>query len=130
MESSVARDLPVLRALDDDTRWRIYRALRRAGRPLTRREVAAAVDVSLRLTTFHLERLLDAGLLTSSYARPPGRSGPGAGRSAKYYVPAAVEVEVSIPARRYALVGGLLVDALTAAQRGEGAYAATQRVAR
>ncbi len=130
MDSSIARQLPVLRSLDDDARRRIYQVLRDAGRPLTRREVAAAADLPLRLTTFHLERLLDAGLLTSAYARPPGRSGPGAGRSAKYYEPAAVELEVSIPQRRYALVGSLLVDALSAAQRGEAAYDAALRVAR
>jgi len=125
------RDLQALCVLGDEARWRIYWLLRQAGDPLTRSEVAERACMPLRTTTFHLERLLDAGLLTSSYARPAGRSGPGAGRSAKYYQPAGIELDISIPPRCYALMGGLLVEALQAAQQqGEHPYEAALRTAR
>ncbi|MDP8960713.1 MAG: helix-turn-helix domain-containing protein, partial [Actinomycetota bacterium] len=79
--------LGLLNVLGDHTRWHIYQQVRRAGRPLSRQEIAERVGVPPRLATFHLERLLEAGMLTAHYARPPGRSGPGAGRTAKYYAP-------------------------------------------
>src|SRR5688572_23791265 len=100
--------------LEDDLRRRIYEFLRRAGRPVTREEVASDAGISWRLAAFHLEKLLERGLLKAHYARPPGRSGPGAGRSAKYYEPSEIEVEVPLPERRYDLVGRLLIEAIEA----------------
>lgn len=69
-------------ALEDPQRREIYLFVRRAHRAITREDVAAGVGVSRNLAAFHLERLLEAGLLSADYARPPGRSGPGAGRPA------------------------------------------------
>ncbi len=106
------RNLRPLAALDDQLRRRIYLFVRAAGRPVTREDVAIAVGISRKLAAFHLDKLLDRGLLTAHYARPPGRSGPGAGRSAKMYRPSDVEIEVSIPERRYDLAGELLVEAI------------------
>ncbi len=121
--------LGLLNALGDETRWRIYEQIRRAGRPLSRQEVGERVGIPVRLAAFHLERLLDVGMLTAHYARPPGRSGPGAGRTAKYYAPAELELDLSIPQRRYEFLGALLVDALQAASRGEPAYEAASSIA-
>lgn len=121
--------LGLLSVLGDHTRWHIYQQIRRAGRPLSRQEIAERVHIPARLATFHLERLLEAGMLTAHYARPPGRSGPGAGRTAKYYAPADVELDLSIPQRGYELVGTLLVDALHAAAGGEPPREAALRVA-
>lgn len=119
----------LLGVLADDTRWRMYHELRRAGTPLTRRELAKRVGVSARLATFHLERLLEAELLTAHYARPPGRSGPGAGRSAKYYTPTGIGIELTVPERRYEFVGGLLLEALRETAAGEAPSEAARRVA-
>jgi predicted ArsR family transcriptional regulator len=117
-------------ALDDELRRRIYAFVRGKGRPVTREEVAAEVGISRRLAAFHLDKLLDRGLLVAHYARPPGRSGPGAGRSSKMYEPSDLELEVSIPERRYDLVGELLVDALQSEVPDESGQEAAIRVAR
>src|SRR3954452_19243546 len=98
--------------LEDPQRRAIYRFVRAAHRALTREEVAAGVGISRNLAAFHLERLLDAGLLIADAARPAGRSGPGAGRPAKRYVPSDAEISLEIPPRRYALAGRLLVRAI------------------
>ena len=115
--------------LEDDLRRHIYGFIRRSGRALTREEVASEAGISWRLAAFHLEKMLERGLLKSHYARPPGRSGPGAGRSAKYYEPSDVEVEISLPERRYDLAGRLLVEAIQAEGPKESAKGAALRIA-
>lgn len=95
-----------------------------------RQDVAAEAGISRRLAAFHLDKLAERGLLQTHYARPPGRSGPGAGRSAKYYAPSDLEVEVSIPERRYDLAGQLLLKAIRSGSPREPAPAAALRVAR
>jgi predicted ArsR family transcriptional regulator len=117
-----------LAVLEDELRRRIYQFLRTAGGPATREEVADATGISRRLAAFHLEKLLEEGLLHSHYARPPGRGGPGAGRTAKYYKPSDLELSVSIPDRRYELAGSLLVNAINDAKPKEGAREAALRV--
>ena len=75
--------------------------------------------VPLHTARFHLDKLVDAGLLEVSYARLSGRSGPGAGRPAKLYRRSAVEVAVSLPQRSYDLVGGVLASALERTLAGD-----------
>jgi predicted ArsR family transcriptional regulator len=116
-------------ALDDALRHRIYLFVRGAGRPVTREDVAGELGISRKLAAFHLDKLLDRGLLRAHYARPPGRSGPGAGRTSKMYEPSVMEVDVSIPERRYDLVGELLVDAIEGESPAEPARAVATRVA-
>lgn len=115
--------------LEDELRRRLYLMVRRAGRPLTREEVAGRAGISRRLAAFHLDKLVERGLLRTHYARPPGRSGPGAGRTAKHYEASDLEVDVSIPERRYDLAGKLLLRAVTSARPGESPASAAMRVA-
>jgi predicted ArsR family transcriptional regulator len=115
--------------LEDPQRRAIYSFVRRAHRPVTREDVADGADVSRSLAAFHLERLLDAGLLTADYARPTGRSGPGSGRPAKRYLPTNAEISLEIPPRQYALAGRLLVLAIESAQAAGTAREAATRVA-
>ncbi|MGH2725632.1 MAG: helix-turn-helix domain-containing protein, partial [Actinomycetota bacterium] len=117
-------------ALEDDLPRRIYRLIRRRSQPLSREEVAAEVGISRRLAAFHLEKLLKRGLLKAHYARPPGRSGPGAGRTAKMYEPSDLEIQLSIPGRKYDLAGKLLVNALRSQTPGETPGDAARRAAR
>ena len=117
-------------ALDDDLRRRMYLFVRSSGRPVTRDEVAEVTGVSRKLAAFHLDKLVERELLIASYARPAGRSGRGAGRSAKYYAPSAREFEVSIPERRYDVMGEILLRSIEQQQPGEPAEHAAQRVAR
>jgi predicted ArsR family transcriptional regulator len=121
---------PAVAVLEDGLRRQLYLLVRRAGTALTREEVAAEAGISRRLAAFHLDKLVKRGLLRSHYARPPGRSGPGAGRSAKYYEPSDLEVDVSIPERRYDLASQLLLRAVRSESPGEPAPAAALRVAR
>jgi predicted ArsR family transcriptional regulator len=123
------RDVASLAALDDDLRRAMYLFIRGHGRPATREEVAAAVGASRKLAAFHLDKLVDRGLLVATYARPPGRSGRGAGRSAKYYAPSEREVEVSIPERRYDVIGSILLGAIARQRSDESAAATARRVA-
>lgn len=104
----------------------MYDHLRRLPGPATRDEVAGALGLTRRAAAFHLDRLLEAGLLRASYSRPPGRSGPGAGRPAKRYEPAA-ELSVQLPPRRYNLVARMLLAAAEAG--GDPARATAIRIA-
>lgn len=119
-----------LATLEEETRRRIYLLVRARRAGVSRDEVATALGISRKLAAFHLEKLLAAGLLTARYARPPGRSGRGAGRTAKFYSLSDVEIEISLPERRYDLAGTLLVDAIQSEAPGESARDATLRVAR
>jgi predicted ArsR family transcriptional regulator len=108
----VERDLGRLAALGDELRRRMYLHVRRQPVPVSRDDVAQAVGTSRKLAAFHLDKLADHGLLKFHYKRPPGRSGPGAGRPTKLYEPSDAEMQVSIPERRYDLVGSILLDAI------------------
>jgi predicted ArsR family transcriptional regulator len=130
MDEALSTGIAPLAALEDELPRRIYLFIRRGRRPVSREEIAAEVGISRRLAAFHLERLLERGLLKATYARPPGRSGPGAGRSAKYYEPSDLRVEVSLPGRRYDLAGRLLVSAIKSQTPGESAPVAARRAAR
>ena len=85
----------------------------RATTAVSRDAAADALGVSRRAAAFHLDRLAQLGLLVVEYRRPPGRSGPGAGRPAKLYRRTEDEMAVSVPERHYDLAGGLLAAAVT-----------------
>lgn len=112
--SSQSDDWALVHLLAEPTRRRVYDAVRAARRPLTRDEVAEAVGITRRLAAFHLDLLADTALLYVDYARPEGRTGPGAGRPAKRYAAAGGDVSVSVPGRRYDLAGRLLARAVDA----------------
>src|SRR3954471_6599270 len=64
---------------------------------------------------FHLERLVEDGLLETEYRRLTGRRGPGAGRPAKLYRRSARQFDVTLPERHYDLAGRILAGAVDAA---------------
>lgn len=86
---------------------------------VSRDEAAAELEVARSVAAFHLDKLTDAGLLQVRYERTSGRTGPGAGRTAKLYACSTREVDLSLPPRRYDLAGSLLADALVRAQTDE-----------
>lgn len=116
-------------ALSDGLRRRMYLFIRAAGRPVSRDEAAEHVGISRKLAAFHLDKLVQIGLLDAHYARPAGRSGAGAGRSSKMYEPSEIELEVSVPQRRYDVLGRILVEAMSSAQSSETPHEAATRVA-
>ncbi len=107
-------DLAALSSLDDPVRRRLYEVVRERTEPVGRDEAAAAAGVGRALAVYHLDKLVEAGLLTASYQRPPGRSGPGAGRPAKVYTRSDREFAVTVPPREYELAARLLVQAVEA----------------
>jgi predicted ArsR family transcriptional regulator len=98
-------------ALDHPVTRGVYRLLVDRGE-VTRDEAAGALDIARSVAAFHLDKLVEAGLAEVRYERRTGRTGPGAGRTAKVYRRSSREVEVSLPERRYDLAGALLAEAI------------------
>jgi predicted ArsR family transcriptional regulator len=98
-----------LSQLDDPLRRQLYEYVIESDGPVSREQAAAAASIGRTLAAYHLDKLAEAGLLTISYQRPPGRGGPGAGRPAKLYTRANREITVSVPPRDYELLAKLLV---------------------
>src|SRR5688572_17407798 len=61
------------------------------------------------MAAFHLDRLVDAGLLRAQYRRLSGRTGRGAGRPSKLYRRSRREFGVTVPARDHELLARILV---------------------
>ena len=95
-------------ALEDPVRRELYVYVARRGQPVGRDEAATAVGIGRPLAAYHLDKLVELGLLSASYARPAGRRGPGAGRPAKIYARSGREFTVSVPQREYELAAKLL----------------------
>lgn len=109
-----AADLASVSCLDDEVRGRLYAFVCTRTEPAGRDEAAAAVGIGRALAVYHLDKLVEAGLLTASYRRPPGRGGPGAGRPAKVYARSRNEFMVTVPTREYELAARLLIEAVAA----------------
>jgi predicted ArsR family transcriptional regulator len=111
-------EIEAIAALADPVRRRLYELVAAAGEPVGREEAAAGAGVPAHSARFHLDRLVEDGLLEVEYRRLTGRSGPGAGRPAKLYRRSAREVAVSVPPRSYDLVGAILADAVARSLHG------------
>jgi predicted ArsR family transcriptional regulator len=111
-------------ALDDALRGGMYAFIRAARRPITRDEAAAAVGISRKLAAFHLDKLVDAGLLQARY-EPAGR----VGRAPKVYEPTDTDIRITIPARRPDILAEILVEAVLTETPTETARDAAIRVA-
>lgn len=102
-------------ALDHPISRRAYQLV--LGRGWIGRDGAAdALGVARSVAAFHLDKLVEAGLLDTRFERVSGRTGPGAGRPAKLYRRSAREIAVSLPPRRYDLAGSLLAGAVALAE--------------
>lgn len=104
-------DVGAVAALDDPVRRALYRHVAARAGGVNRDQAAKAVKISRPLAAYHLDRLVDVGLLRVEYRRPPGRTGPGAGRPAKMYSRSSHEVQVSFPPRNYELAAKVLISA-------------------
>jgi predicted ArsR family transcriptional regulator len=106
-------------ALAEPVRRDLYRFVVAQPEPVSREQAAAGAGVARHVAKFHLDKLVEDGLLDVSHRRQPGRSGPGAGRPAKVYRRSEREVTVSLPPRRYEFAGQLLAQAIVAADRDD-----------
>lgn len=107
-------------SLADDTRQALYAFVAGQAEPVSRDAAADAIGIAAHMARFHLDKLVEAGLLETEFRRLSGRTGPGAGRPAKLYRRANATIAVSLPERRYDLVGHLLAGAIErAAESGD-----------
>ena len=122
---SIEGRLEALAPLAEPVRRSLY--LYVVGRPdaVGRDEAASAVGIGRALAAFHLDRLVEAGLLSAEYRRLSGRTGPGAGRPAKLYRRADRQLVVSLPDRRDDVVARLFAAALDAERLGTVSGTAT-----
>jgi predicted ArsR family transcriptional regulator len=104
-----------LASLADPTRRRLYRFVAREPGPVSREQAAEGVGVAGHTAKFHLDKLVDEGLLEVEFRRLTGRTGPGAGRPAKLYRRSDREVALSLPERHYDLLGRILAEAVEVA---------------
>ena len=112
-ESGTLEDrLEAIGALQDPVRRSLYLYVISRDAEVSREEAAAGVRIQRQLAAFHLDKLVDAGLLETTYRRLSGRTGPGAGRPAKLYRRSAAEYVVSLPPRKYDLAAELLAEAV------------------
>jgi predicted ArsR family transcriptional regulator len=117
-------------ALAEPTRLALYRYVAGADTSVSREQAATAVDVPIHSAKFHLDRLVEEGLLEVEFRRLTGRSGPGAGRPSKLYRRASRHLSISLPERRYELAGEVLAAAVDRTTRdGTPIVEAVQQVA-
>jgi predicted ArsR family transcriptional regulator len=120
-------DIDAIAALRDPVRRRLYAYVGERDHEVGRNEAAEAVGVQRTLAAFHLDKLVEAGLLETVSRRLSGRSGPGAGRPAKLYRRSGAERAVSVPPRDYRTAAGLLAEAAEAAGLDDELHAAARR---
>jgi predicted ArsR family transcriptional regulator len=96
----------------EPARRRVFGFVASTDRPVTRDETASATGLALPLATFHLEKLLEAGLLEAAAAPVTAAGGRRRGRPSKLYRAARRELVVNLPARDYRLAAELFGDAL------------------
>src|SRR5215207_8423675 len=85
-------------ALAEPVRRRLYELVARSGAPVDRDTAAEAAGIGRPLAAFHLDRLVRDGLLAVEFRRRSGRTGPGAGRPAKFYLrPRDRDISVALP---------------------------------
>jgi predicted ArsR family transcriptional regulator len=109
---AVEQQLTGLAGLAEPVRRALYRHVVARGTAVTRDEAAAAAGISRPLAAYHLDRLVDDGLLEAGFERRSGRTGPGAGRPAKVYSRSSNQIELNLPARDYAAIAELLARAV------------------
>jgi predicted ArsR family transcriptional regulator len=105
----------------------MYDFIRRADHAVTRDEAAESAGISRKLAAFHLDKLVDAGLLSAGYTRPSGLR--RVGRTPKVYEPSDLEIQVAIPPRDHGLLADILLDAVLAETPDESARDAAHRLA-
>lgn len=112
MEDELSVQAAGIGALAEPVRRDLYRFVVGQADAVSREQAAEGVGVPLHTAKFHLDKLVDSGLLTVEFRRLSGRTGPGAGRPSKLYRRAEAELSVSLPPRHYDLAGRILAAAV------------------
>ena len=113
--------------LREEVRRGLYAFVRSAARPVTREEAAAHVGISHKLAAFHLDRLVEGGLLLAGPQPAEGRR--RVGRAPKAYRPSDLSIRIDIPPRQPEALAAILADAITTEEPGRSAWQAALRIA-
>ena len=117
MQDDLERQVAGIGALAEPARRALYAFVASEPGPVSREQAAEHTGLALHSVRFHLDRLVEEGLLDVEFRRLSGRSGPGAGRPAKLYRRSDRQLSVSIPDRRYDVVGDVLAEAVDRSAR-------------
>lgn len=118
-------------ALAEPARRALYLYVATQPEPVSRDQAAAEAGVPRHTAKFHLDKLVEEGLLATEYRRLSGRRGPGAGRPSKLYRRSGRQLALTLPERHYELAAELLANAVEDADRhGTPIRQALRRVAR
>jgi predicted ArsR family transcriptional regulator len=109
-----SRRIAAIASLGDETRRKLFDFVAAAEDAVGRDEAARTLGLARSTASFHLDRLVQDGLLAAEFRKLGGREGPGSGRPAKLYRSAVQEVAASVPDRNYDLAAELLVTAVEA----------------
>src|SRR5687768_15474920 len=112
MDEALVAQIAGIAVLDDPVRRSLYLHVARQADAVSRDAAAEATGTARENAAFHLDRLVEAGLLEASYRRLSGRTGPGAGRPSKVYRRSAQQLHITLPARRYELAAEVMAQAL------------------
>ena len=127
-EPTAESRVETIAVLTDGQRRRVFGYVRRARRPVTREEVATDSGISINLAAFHLDKLVEAGLLRTGYETPTGVR--RVGRRPKVYEPTDIDIRINIPERRPDVIAEILIDAVMTERQEETARDAALRTAR
>lgn len=127
----IERAASSLAALADPIRRRLYRFVMGEPGAVSREQGAAGVGVPGHTAKFHLDRLVEDGLLDVEFRRLSGKTGPGAGRPAKLYRRSRRQIALSLPQRSYDLLSTILAKGVEeAVAEGTPVGDVTARVSR
>ncbi|CAA9300461.1 MAG: Transcriptional regulator [uncultured Friedmanniella sp.] len=104
-------------ALAEPVRRDLYLYVVAQQHPVSRDEACEALGIARHTAKFHLDKLVEEGLLVTSFKRLSERRGPGAGRPTKLYERSDRELSVTVPERRYDLAGQLMAQAIEESTR-------------
>jgi predicted ArsR family transcriptional regulator len=116
-------------ALAEPVRRRLFLFVASFADSVDREQAAKGIGVTQSVAAFHLDKLADAGILAVEYRRPPGRTGPGAGRPAKRYRAIQSEHSFSVPERHYEVAAAILARAMANADTESPSIADSLRTA-
>jgi predicted ArsR family transcriptional regulator len=106
------RRMAAVASLGDEKRRQLFELIAASDAAVGRDDAALALGLPRSTASFHLDRLVQDGLLAVEFQKSSGKSGPGSGRPAKMYRQATSEVGASVPDRNYDLAGELLATAI------------------
>lgn len=104
-------------ALAEPARRGLYLYVAAQPEAVSRDQAAEGCGLPRHTAKFHLDKLVEEGLLDTEFRRLSGRRGPGAGRPTKLYRRSARQVAVTLPQRHYDLAGQILACAVETAAR-------------